>query len=246
ARAPFFCAIRCFAFTASRCPAHVSKRFRQDKSPAWITFSQGWKGRAGIRWRRGHIRVNKPLPERTRMASCPHGQPMLAYELSNPVSGRRRRGGRPRFLSWRRVDGAAMAAVELPIAALTALVLAVSVMVAPDSTIRTLDLDLPSILICPFYAATDIPCLFCGMTRSFMAMGGLDLGQAFVFHPLGPALWAGAIAVEGAALASLVTGRRIGFRIGRARRRMIIRYGAVILVASWLVKVVIWRRTGLL
>lgn len=41
---------------------------------------------------------------------------------------------------------------------------------------------------CPLRRATGVPCPACGLTRSFVALGNLDLRGAFVAHPLGPIL----------------------------------------------------------
>ena len=51
---------------------------------------------------------------------------------------------------------------------------------------------LPS--ICPSWRLFDIPCLFCGMTRSFIYSGHGKLAEAFAYHPLGPLLF-GATAI---------------------------------------------------
>lgn len=149
-------------------------------------------------------------------------------------------------LSSRRVSWQALAVVEAPILALVSLVVAVSVLVAPGNTVRGAGIELPDLIFCPFLAITHIPCLMCGLTRSFMAMGGLDIRQAFTFHPLGPFLYAAMIGAGIAAAWSLARRRRLKLRLSAAARRALIRYAAAILVAAWLLKLVIWRETGLL
>jgi hypothetical protein len=41
---------------------------------------------------------------------------------------------------------------------------------------------------CPFRAATGVPCPGCGMTRAFLLLAQLRLGEALAAHPLAPAL----------------------------------------------------------
>lgn len=43
---------------------------------------------------------------------------------------------------------------------------------------------LPSVALCPFHAVTGIPCPGCGMTRSFLSIGQLRLGEALHWNPL--------------------------------------------------------------
>jgi hypothetical protein len=50
------------------------------------------------------------------------------------------------------------------------------------------------IVLCVFRNLTGIPCMGCGLTRSFCALAKGDAMRAFVFHPLGPALFAAACA----------------------------------------------------
>jgi hypothetical protein len=42
---------------------------------------------------------------------------------------------------------------------------------------------------CSFQSRFGIKCGFCGMTRSFQAIGKGDLREAVAFHPLGPAIF---------------------------------------------------------
>lgn len=42
----------------------------------------------------------------------------------------------------------------------------------------------PKIQLCFFHSITGMPCPFCGMTRAFLAIGQLNFGKAFYFHPL--------------------------------------------------------------
>lgn len=43
-------------------------------------------------------------------------------------------------------------------------------------------------LPCPFRAVTGLPCPFCGMTHSLLALGGGDLRESLQRHLLGPAV----------------------------------------------------------
>lgn len=146
----------------------------------------------------------------------------------------------------RRVPPAALATVELPVLGLIVLVFATSLMLAPGNLVRGTGLDLPELFICPFFALAQVPCLLCGLTRSFMAMGGLDIRQAFIYHPLGPALYVAMLGLGAAMAWSLIQRRRLNLDMSSAARKSVIRYGAVILIAAWLIKVVVWRQTGLL
>lgn len=42
---------------------------------------------------------------------------------------------------------------------------------------------------CPFRRATGVPCPACGLTRSFVSMGNLDVATAWAMHAIGPLLW---------------------------------------------------------
>lgn len=139
-----------------------------------------------------------------------------------------------------------LAVVEAPLLALLFIVFCISVLVTPDFQLRASGTTLPVLYACPFFALTGIPCLFCGMTRSFLAMGSLDVNQSFSFHPLGPALF---ILLAGLAVAltvSMANRKRIHVSISPALRRHLIAGGAVLLLAAWLLKIVIWRQTGLI
>jgi hypothetical protein len=43
--------------------------------------------------------------------------------------------------------------------------------------------------LCHFRTVTGLPCLACGLTRSFIGMGHLDVAQAAFFHPVGVVLF---------------------------------------------------------
>ena len=41
---------------------------------------------------------------------------------------------------------------------------------------------------CPFHTASGLPCPGCGMTRAFLLLGQLRIGDALAAHPLAPGL----------------------------------------------------------
>jgi hypothetical protein len=41
---------------------------------------------------------------------------------------------------------------------------------------------------CPFHTVTGLPCPGCGMTRAFLLLGQLRIGDALAAHPLAPGL----------------------------------------------------------
>lgn len=140
----------------------------------------------------------------------------------------------------------ALAVVELPLLALLLLVLFISAMVSPDFELRASGASVPLLYTCPFFALTGIPCLFCGMTRSFLAMGGFDVGQSFSYHPLGPVLFFLSAGLAVALTVSVVTRNRIHVTIGPVLRRRLVTGGVVLLLGAWLIKVIVWRKTGLI
>ena len=87
--------------------------------------------------------------------------------------------------SWRK-----LVVLEVPLLALLALVFIISAVVTPGFELRSSGIDVPWLYSCPLLALTGVPCLLCGMTRSFLAMGGLDLCQSFILHPLGQFMFA--------------------------------------------------------
>ncbi len=92
---------------------------------------------------------------------------------------------------------------------------------------------------CLFRKLTGIPCLLCGMTRSFAATAHLDIRQAFTYHFLGPVFFAGTCALAVAAAWSLITGRRLRLP-GDVRARKMMGWGLLsLLITAWIAKLAI-------
>lgn len=149
-------------------------------------------------------------------------------------------------LSLARVSARQRLTLEAPLLGLLLIVLAVSALVTPNMHLRVGSVDLPSVVLCPFFALTGIPCLFCGITRSFLAMGSFDVGSAFIFHPLGPAIFLALIALALAVAFTLVSGRRIRLELSAALRRRLIRWAIFIIILAWPLKLALWSHAGLL
>ena len=153
---------------------------------------------------------------------------------------------RPFSLTLRNVSRRQQMVVEAPITGLLALVLTVSLLVTPDLQVRGTGTSLPFLYGCPLFSLTGIPCLLCGMTRSFLAMGGFDVGRAFVFHPLGPVLYILTVASAVVTAALFASRKRLSFSVNRELRRRLILAGTLVLLLAWAAKIIIWRRTGLI
>ena len=95
------------------------------------------------------------------------------------------------------------------------------------------------LVLCPFRAATGIPCPGCGLTRAFCAMGKGDVSRAFGFHALGPTLFvvAGLLWLRSAAVLA-----GFGDVVTRADRALVrwkaLQIGGVLLIAVWIVRLV--------
>ena len=90
---------------------------------------------------------------------------------------------------------------------------------------------------CPFYYVTGHPCPFCGGTRSFAYMWRGDIADAVRLYPLGPLLFAGAIASAGTLALGAITGRTWTPRL-TSRQWWLLGIGAgSLLLLSWALKV---------
>lgn len=84
---------------------------------------------------------------------------------------------------------------------------------------------------CIFHRLTGIPCLLCGMTRSFAATSHGQLAEAFRLHLLGPPLFAALLAGTLALAVEQMMGRPILPRPDRRQRR-ILAWGALVLLVA--------------
>lgn len=75
---------------------------------------------------------------------------------------------------------------------LVVLVLSAILSTTPD-VVSLFGTEIPP--LCPYRWATGMKCLGCGLTRSFVFMGHLEVGSAFDAHRLGPALFL-AVAIQ--------------------------------------------------
>lgn len=160
----------------------------------------------------------------------------------------RRQVKRKMNLSLKEASWQSLFSLEIPLLAVLMMVLSISLLTTPDSVSRPgiFNISYSSFIVCPFLELSGLPCLFCGMTRSFMSMGGLDIGQAFTFHPLGPAFYLlTVLAALGLAL-SLAFKKRFVFSLNPAIWKALIGATAAGVLLAWPLKVYIWHKTGLL
>ena len=146
----------------------------------------------------------------------------------------------------RRASWQQLLEADVPLLGLLLLLFAVTFLVTPDMSISALGLRLPAIFVCPFFFVTGIPGLLCGMTRSFLAMGGFDLRGAFAYHPLGPPLYLSLLALTALLAASILRRRQVRVRFSPVLWRQLVRYGMILLLAAWAVKVAVWNDVGLI
>lgn len=87
-------------------------------------------------------------------------------------------------------------------------------------------------ILCPFRLVTGLPCPFCGMTRSLLALGQGDLGASVRLHPLGPLLLV--LAVLGLWRFGRAAARKVPVHLPRGALGI----GAAVLAIAWLVQLV--------
>lgn len=73
---------------------------------------------------------------------------------------------------------------------------------ADGDAVRAQPYDIPC---CMFRSLTGLPCPFCGLTRSFVSLSHGRWREAFLFHLLGPLVYAGFLA---GVLAGVISWRR--------------------------------------
>jgi hypothetical protein len=89
------------------------------------------------------------------------------------------------------------------------------------------NVDLNGPVMCPFRLATGLPCPFCGMTRSLVALGQGRLDASFDLSPLGPFIPLVALAAGAAAMTALARGRAARWP------PWVLALGALLLAGSW-------------
>ncbi|MDD5749058.1 MAG: DUF2752 domain-containing protein [Actinomycetota bacterium] len=94
---------------------------------------------------------------------------------------------------------------------------------------------------CLFKTITHLPCLTCGLTRSFSLMADWKVSEAFKMHLLGPPLFFMTILFTIYFLSVVLTGTRIRLELSSSARRWLLFSGAIVLVVPWLIKLVFMR-----
>lgn len=145
--------------------------------------------------------------------------------------------------------------LEIPLLILMSGILSASVLFTPSLEPRFafFDVSFPSVTSsyeildeCLVLGVFGIPCIFCGATRSFSAMGGMDIHEAFIFHPLGPVLFLVSVFVFICLSYSLVTRKHIKIYINQNWSIYSICSMIILLWIAWPLKIIIWKNTGLL
>jgi hypothetical protein len=80
--------------------------------------------------------------------------------------------------------------------------------------------------LCPFRLTTGVPCPFCGLTRSLMALGDGRLTDSVFLHLLGPVVLLAAVVLLPLSLAAVLRAKAIAWP-----RSLLIVAGAITLVA---------------
>jgi hypothetical protein len=94
---------------------------------------------------------------------------------------------------------------------------------------------------CIFYTVTRVPCLLCGLTRSFIFTAHGNLSAAFNMHLLGPVLFS-MVAMCGIYLASsLVSGYRVRWTLTPRSRRIVSWSVLGVFIACWIIKLIFMR-----
>jgi hypothetical protein len=89
---------------------------------------------------------------------------------------------------------------------------------------------------CLFNKVTGLPCLTCGLTRSFSLTAHGQFAAAFRMHLLGPLLFVLTVGVSAYLVVSLVSGYRIRFQLSPGARRLAFFSVLGIFIACWVIK----------
>lgn len=96
---------------------------------------------------------------------------------------------------------------------------------------------------CLFHEITGLPCLTCGLTRSFSLVTRGDLPGAFAMHLLGPPLFFFTSAFVLYLTACMAAGVRVRFQFTTSVRRIAFWGILGLFVAAWIVKLAFMRGT---
>jgi hypothetical protein len=96
---------------------------------------------------------------------------------------------------------------------------------------------------CTFLRWTGYPCMFCGMTRAFVAMGNGHFGEALAESPMAVLLYGATVATFIWSAAGLALGRRL-YWAGHTRpiARYVIAIAVVLLALNWIYRLAIGLR----
>jgi hypothetical protein len=89
---------------------------------------------------------------------------------------------------------------------------------------------------CLFNKVTGLPCLACGLTRSFSLTAHGQFKAAFEMHLLGPLLFALTVGLSAYLVVSLVSGFRLRFQLSPGARRFASYSVLGIFVVCWVIK----------
>ena len=125
---------------------------------------------------------------------------------------------------------------EGPLLAICIAVLVVSFAI-PALKSRHVWINIP----CIFYTVTRVPCLLCGLTRSFIFTAHGNLSAAFNMHLLGPVFFS-LVALCGIYLASsLVSGYRVRWTLTPRARRTVFWSVLGVFIVCWIIKLIFMR-----
>lgn len=163
------------------------------------------------------------------MSEAAELQPALAV----PASGR----DNVRSAIWtERPSRRSLLKREAPLFVLASAVIAVSFLL-PALKSHHMWLNIP----CVFHAATGLPCLACGLTRSYVFTAHGNFYSAFNMHLLGPLLFMATCGVAVYLGSSVVFKYRIRYRLARRTRRIAFWSVLGIFLVCWGIKLAFMR-----